>query len=122
MTVVYIDILLALNLFIDYLLLCATARVLHLPVTRTRLILGALVGAVSSLVILLPPLGAVMSILYKLGGALLMVPVAFRIRSFASFCKAVLALFVISALFAGICNGLYLLTAPRGVVVQSGVV
>lgn len=122
MTVVYIDILLALNLFIDYILLCATARVLHLPTTRGRVILGAVVGALSSLIILLPPMGTAISVLLKLASAVTMVPIAFHVRTFRTFCKITLVLFVISALFAGVCNGLCLLSATPAAFVQSGVV
>lgn len=122
MTVIYIDMLLALNLVIDYLLLCGCARVLQLPVHRGRMITGATVGALASLMILLPPMNAVLSLLCKLGTALLMVPIAFPVRSVTRFCKASVTLFVISALFAGVCSGLYLLLSPAGVLVQSGIV
>ena len=53
---IYVDLLLFLNGFIDALLLSATAALRHLPHTRRRLCLGAAVGALSSLILLLPPL------------------------------------------------------------------
>ncbi len=122
MTVIYVDMLLFLNLVIDYVLVCGCARVLQLPAVRGRMIAAAAVGALSSLAILLPPMPTVLSLLCKLGTALLMVPIAFACPSFGRFCKAVITLFVLSALFAGVCNGLYLLFAPSAVMVQSGIV
>ncbi len=122
MTVIYVDMLLALNLVIDYILLCGCARVLQLPAHRGRMIAGATVGALSSLMILLPPMGTALSLLCKLGVALIMVPIAFPLHTFARFCKATITLFVISALFAGVCSGLYLFLSPTGVLVQSGIV
>ena len=122
MTVIYVDMLLSLNLVIDYILLCGCARVLQLPAARGRMIGAAGVGALSSLLILLPPMPAALSLLSKLGTALLMVPIAFARLSFRRFCKAVVTLFVLSALFAGVCNGLYLLFDPAAVTVQSGIV
>ncbi len=122
MTVIYVDMLLGLNLVIDYILVCGCARVLQLPASRGRLIAAAGVGALSSLLILLPPLPAALSLLCKLGTALLMVPIAFARVTFRRFCKAVVTLFVLSALFAGVCNGLYLLFRPTAVTVQSGIV
>ena len=58
--VVYIDVLLGVNLFVNYFLLLAVGRFLHLAVRRLRLLAGAAVGAVFSLSILLPPLPAVL--------------------------------------------------------------
>ena len=122
MTVVYVDMLLGLNLVIDYVLVCGCARVLQLPSDRRRMIGAAAVGALSSLLILLPPMPTALSLLCKLGTALLMVPIAFPCPTFGRFCKAVITLFVLSALFAGVCNGLYLLFDPSAVTVQSGIV
>ena len=122
MTVVYVDMLLGLNLVIDYVLICGCARVLQLPAVRGRMIAAAAVGALSSLLILLPPMPTALSLLCKLGTALLMVPIAFRCASFRRFCKAVVILFVLSALFAGLCNGVYLLFDPVAVTVRSGIV
>ena len=119
--VIYVDVLLALNLFIDYLLLFATARVLHLPTRRGRMILGAVIGACSSLVILLPPQHVVITLLFQLGVAAVMVAASFRLPHVISFFKATTVLFVISALFAGICQALCLLFSPRGALVQSGI-
>jgi len=122
MTVIYADVLLFLNWVIDYLLLCGCARVLMLSASRKRLLLGAGVGALSSLLILLPPMGTWLSLLCKLLTASVTVPVAFRLRSWRQFCKAVVTLFILSALFAGVCNGLYLLIDPPAVLMQSGIV
>ena len=60
MPVVYIDVLLGVNLFVNYFLLLAVGRFLHLAVRRLRLLAGAAVGAAFSLSILLPPLPAVL--------------------------------------------------------------
>ncbi len=122
MTVIYVDMLLGLNLVIDYVLVCGCARVLQLPAVRGRMIAAAGVGALSSLLILLPPMPTALSLLCKFGTALLMIPIAFRCTSFGRFCKAVVTLFVLSALFAGVCSGLYLLFAPSAVTVKSGIV
>ena len=54
MPVIYIDVLLALNLWIDFILLLATARILRLPRRRWRMVLGALLGAATSCLIFLP--------------------------------------------------------------------
>ena len=53
---VYADVLLAVNFLIDYLLLLFCARLSGRRIIRKRLLAGALVGALTSLVIFLPPL------------------------------------------------------------------
>ncbi|MBQ3094286.1 MAG: sigma-E processing peptidase SpoIIGA [Clostridia bacterium] len=121
-TVIYLDILLSLNLFVDFLLLAATARLLHTPTSRWRLIGGALLGALSSLMIFLPPLGIALSILCKALAAALMVLIAFPYRGFGAYLRETTVLFLISALFAGVCAVGQWMLSPVGLAVQSGVV
>ncbi len=120
--VIYVDILLAVNLFVDFLLLCGVARVLHRPRRRGRLIGGAAVGALSALILLLPPLPLWLTLPLRVICAAVMVAVAFPYRSIGAFAQTTAVLFLISALFAGICEALWLFAAPTGLFVQSGVV
>ena len=53
--VIYIDVLIAVNLFINYFLIISTAKFLHLKTQKSRLILGEILGGIYSLYILLPP-------------------------------------------------------------------
>lgn len=53
---VYVDILLCVNLYINYLLLQLTQKVLRRPFRKGRVILASAVGAACSLLMLLPPL------------------------------------------------------------------
>ncbi len=120
--IIYIDILLAVNLFVDFLLLSGVARVLHRPHKRFRLILGATVGALSSLMILLPPLPLWMTLTFRTVCAAVMVGVAFPFYGIGTFARTTAVLFVISALFAGMCEALWLFAAPTGLLVERGVV
>lgn len=120
--ILYVDILLALNLFVDFLLLCGTARVLQLPYKRWRLIAGAVAGALSSLIILLPPLPLVVTAALRVVTAAAMVVIAFAFHGIKAYLKTTAVLFVVSAVFAGVCEALWLFIAPTGLFVQSGVV
>lgn len=122
MPVIYIDVLVCINLIIDFLLLCAVARVLSRPTRRRRLIAGAVVGALSSLTILLPVMPLPLTVLIRLCAAALMVLAAFPFGGVWVFAKSTFALFIVSAIFAGICFGLWWLVAPNGLYVQGGVV
>lgn len=120
--VIYIDILLALNWWIDFLLLLVVRRAMGGGVRSWRLAVGALVGALSCLALFLPPLSVWLTLLVRLGAAALMVTVAFRHRSWRDWWRRVLLLFALSAGLAGLCGGLYFFVAPQGFYVFNGVV
>ncbi len=121
MTVIYVDILLALNLFVDFLLLSATARLLRRPTTTVRQIVAAVLGALSSLIILAPPLSSSLSLLYKAGTSALMVLCGFPFAGLTVFLKTTAVLWIISALFSGVMTVGFHLLSPVGLFVQSGV-
>ncbi len=120
--VIYGDVLLAVNWWIDYLLLLAVRRMTGGVGRGWRLALGALVGALSCLVLFLPPLPVVLSLLIKLPAAALMVAVAFPFAGWRAFFRQLLALFGLSAGLAGACGALYFFVAPTGLTVFNGVV
>ncbi|MDD3693550.1 MAG: sigma-E processing peptidase SpoIIGA [Oscillospiraceae bacterium] len=122
MPVIYIDVLLALNLFIDFLLLSAVARILRLPQKRIRLVFGALTGSICSCLVLLPDLPAPLPFLIKISSACLIVRIAFSWRTAILFIKQLAAFLVASALFAGIAFAVYFFAAPTGLYVVNGVV
>ena len=120
--IIYIDVLLVINWWIDYLLLLGVRRALGCGGSNRRLVAGALVGAVGSLVLLLPPLPLLLSLTVKLGTAALMVLVAFRRRTWRDFLRRLLLLFGLSAGFAGVSGALYFYVAPADFYVFNGVV
>ena len=76
--VVYGDILLALNWWMNFLLLLAVRRTLGGGARVWRLAMGALLGALTCFTLFLPPLSVWWSLLIKLAAAWLMVLAAFR--------------------------------------------
>ncbi len=120
--VIYIDILLALNWWMDFLLLLGIRRAMGGDGKPWRLAVGALVGAFSCFVLFLPPLSVWLSFLVRLLAAALMVTVAFRHRSWRDWGRGVLLLFAFSAGLAGLCGALYFFLAPQGFYVFNGVV
>lgn len=120
--VIYVDMLLALNWWVDYLLLLGVRRATGGGGRSWRLALGALVGALSCLVLFLPPLSVWLTLLIRLLAAALMITVAFRHRSWRDWRRRVLFLFALSAALAGLCGALYFFLAPQGFYVFNGVV
>ena len=119
--VIYADILLLVNGWIDFLLLLGVRRLLGLDVRAWRMAAGSLVGAASCFVLFLPSLPAWLSLGIKLGTAALMVLVTFSFVGWRSFTRQILLLFGLSAGLAGLSGALYFFVAPTGFYVHNGV-
>ncbi len=122
MPVIYLDVLIALNLFIDFLLLSATTRILRIPYRRGRLVLGALFGSISSCLIFLPRMNTLMTFLVNITAGCLIVLIAFSWKSLSLYIKEIAVFLVVSAVFGGICYAIWYFIAPTGFTVVNGVV
>lgn len=113
MEVIYIDVLAALNLVVDYLLLAATARLAGVFVTRLRLACGALIGAAYAVVSVLPVPAMVLWAPARLAAGFGMVLLAFGRQ--ASLGRLYILFLAVSCGFAGITAALYFMTGtPLG--------
>lgn len=120
--VIYLDVLLALNWLIDFLLLSAAAKLLRLPERRVRLVLGAGAGGLSSLLILLPEPPLPLSFVIKLAVAAAVIRIAFKWQGIRLYIKELAAFLICSAVFAGLAYALWFVAAPAGFTVVQGVV
>ncbi len=118
--VVYVDILLGVNLFLNYLLLVGAGAFLHIKAKRLRLLLASALGSLFSLSIFLPELPLPVSLLLKAGGSVILVLAAFSIRSKALFLRAYSCFLLVSFAFAGIMMGLWYAFSPQGMVYRNG--
>jgi len=119
---VYIDILICVNLIINYLLLSAAAFYTHCEISVKRLILGSAVGAVCSLCILLPVLPVAADILLKVLSSLITVYSAFGYKKKRTFIK-LYAVFILSTfIFGGIVTALCFLFSPQNLFFKNSVV
>ncbi len=101
MQCIYVDVLIVLNWYINYFILLGTAKLTHTSFKRKRLVLSALVGAISSLIILLPPMQYLVSVGVKFALSVGLVLIAFKRSSLANTLKMALYFCVISFVFAG---------------------
>ena len=120
--VVYIDVLFAVNLIMDYFILLAVAKVLRRKEKRLRLLLGAVLGAVYSLFIFFPQVGFLYSMAVKVLVSLSLVLVSFRFSSIRDLLRLVVTFYVISFLFGGAVYALWYFFTPPGLLVRNGVV
>ncbi len=120
--VVYADVLVAVNWWIDFLLLTGVARIGGVAVKVWRIVIGALVGGLFSLVLLLPPLSAWLTIGLKFIAAAIMTLISFGWHRRRRFIKMLLLLFGVSSGLAGLCSALYFYVAPSRLYVFNGMV
>lgn len=120
--IIYVDVLLALNFFINYFLLLSVGKVMRGGISRTRICLGAAFGAACSLTLFLPPLHFLAGGFLKLAISSVMVLAAFRVRSVRAFCRYLLTTCAVTFGFGGAMLALWLTVAPRGMYYRNGTV
>lgn len=120
--VLYLDVLLCVNLFINYILLLTTAKFLGVPYRKLRLLLGAMLGALYALVILLPALPLWATALMKIPMSASMVALAYRWTTWRSFGKQLACLYVVSFSFAGMLFAISCCFHPSGLVLKNAAV
>lgn len=119
---VYADVLVALNLLVNYFLLLATDKILKTDTKIWRLILSAFVGAVSSLYIFLPQMPFVLEMGFKIGVCVIMSLMAFVPKRAKHFIRTVGVLFLITCSYAGVMMAVWHIFKPNGMVIYNSVV
>ena len=119
--VVYVDVLLGLNLFINYFLLLSVAKFLRISVRRLRLLAGAAIGAAYSLVILVP-MPNILALLCRLAASAVIVLAAFPVRTPKLLLRTVTAFYLVSFAFAGFLLVFWYLTSAQGILIRNSVV
>lgn len=121
-TTVYLDVLVCVNFIIDYVMLLSVSRLLAFAVRRRRLVLGAVVGGIGSLAVLLPPLPFWVSLVLSLTEAFGMVVAAFAPTTGVRLLKSTLTLFAVSFLYCGVMTALLSVLSLPHLTVRNGVV
>lgn len=118
--VVYVDVLLLINTLVNYFMLLGVKIITRAETKRLRLFFGALAGGVSALSVFLNIEFAVT--LIKIFTAALMVRISFPFISAKAYFKKCVWLFIISAVFSGICLAVYLLFDTDLMIYSNGTV
>lgn len=120
--VIYIDVLVAINIFVTYLLLAGSVFFSAVQAKQWRLLLASLLGGASSLLIFLPSAPWWLAVLEKLLCSALIVWAAFGFVRWKRYLRCVAAFFGINFAFAGIMLALWLTLKPEGMFYQNGVI
>jgi len=120
--IIYIDVLVAINIFVTYLLLCASVLFSAVQPKRWRLLCASLLGGAASLLIFLPPLHWVLFALARIALSGAIVYVAFGFESWRRALRCYAAFFGMNFALAGLMLALWLTISPQGMFFQNGAV
>ena len=120
--VVYADVLVVLNLLVNYFIILASAKFLRKKVRILRILFGSFIGAAASLYIFLPEVNLAAEVLFKIVLCLVITLTVFGIKSVKSFLKASGVLFTVTCAYAGIMIAVWKIFKPNGMVINNSVV
>jgi len=120
--IVYIDVLLTLNIFINFFLLMTTALITKTHANRYRILAASLIGGIYSLSLLLPVDMAFLSGVLRFIFSVIIVITAFRIKNIRSFLRYWGSFFLTNFAFAGIMLGIWFALKPAGMVYSNGAI
>lgn len=101
MHTIYIDVLLILNLYVNWLLLRSSARLTHTRLSGLRCLFSAAAGSLTSLTVLLPQMPLLLSLIIKFLSAAIPVAAAFGITKIGRFLRHLFVFLCVSFVFAG---------------------
>lgn len=119
---VYADVLIVVNLFVNYMLLMCSALIMKKHTSRLRILLGASIGAFYGLVIFLPELNQIVEILLRILITALIVVGTFGFKNIPSFLRGFFTFTGVGLAFGGIMYVLWVTVAPIGMIYNNGAV
>ena len=99
MKTIYIDVLILLNIYVNFFLLKATAKFTHTALKSVRCVISAGIGSLFSLTILLPHMGTLLSLLLKLAASVIITLAAFG--GCRGYFRMLFYFYVMNFIFAG---------------------
>lgn len=101
-TVIYLDILVAVNIFVTYILLVCTRVIVKLNTKKWGVVIATILGGVSSLIIFWEEMPLVISVIYKIVVGMIISYSAFLPDNRKLFIKTTLAFFFVNFIFGGV--------------------
>lgn len=113
MQTIYIDVLIVLNIYVNYFLLKTTSKITSSPLSTSRCIFASFYGSLFSLLILAPELPFFVNIAIKVIAAVTVVIAAFGIHGKSRLIKNISAFFSANFIFAGAIYAVYSWFKPQ---------
>ncbi len=120
-TTIYLDVLLLVNLLVNFLLISASGTLAKCTPKTGRLVFSTLLATATALFIFLPPLGTAGSLLLKLGVAAVVTFAAFGFGGIRTYLKNFGIFLGVNFAFAGIMIGIWMFSSSPRVYSNNGV-
>lgn len=101
MKTIYVDVLIILNIYVNFFLLKATARLTHTPLKTSKCIVSSIIGSIFSLIILLPKMHFLLNLTAKLTAAAVITASAFGIKDVGRTLKLIFNFYLVNFIFGG---------------------
>ena len=113
MQTIYVDVLIVLNIYVNFFLLKMTSAITHSPLRTLRCIVSSAYGSIFSLLILFPALNSLLATLIKLAAAVTIVMIAFGIHGKKRLFMNTAAFFSANFILAGTVYAVYSWFSPE---------
>ena len=110
-----------LNTLVNYFILLAVRKITRSYTKRWRLVMGALCGGFSSLLIFIEHLSVVMTV-FKVFLAIVMVAITFGMKPYKQFLKRIFFLFAITFIFGGFALAFYMFFDKDMMIYSNGII
>lgn len=112
MQTIYVDVLIILNIYVNYFLLRITARLTHSPLSFRRCMASAVYGSLFSLLILAPALNGLINTIIKLFAVVTIIIIAFGFQGRKRLITNTIAFFSANFILAGTVYAVYSWSEP----------
>lgn len=117
---IYIDVILAENLMMNYIILLATGIVAKVKIKQFRLVLASLIGAIYTIISYMKILNLQFSFVFKIILSIIIVYAAYNPQRMSKMWKILLIFYLVSFVFGGVAFSLIYIVKPQEVLVKNG--
>ena len=118
---IYLDVIFLENIVINYIILYVTGIISKAQIKQKKLIAGALIGAIYSIIYYLLKLKLYSNCIIKIILSIVIIYVAFNSNSFKDLLKKVLLFYLISFVFGGSAIAIIYMVNSQNITIQNGV-
>ncbi|MEF9983081.1 MAG: sigma-E processing peptidase SpoIIGA [Oscillospiraceae bacterium] len=119
---IYVDVLLIVNFVVNYFLILGVGRLMSLNISRFRIIMGAIVGALASLAIFIDNSNLILLWLVRVSFPFLIIMISYPFRSFKNYIINTFSLFAVSMIFSGAMLGIWIFVPIQNMNYYNGIV
>ncbi len=107
MQTIYVDVLIVLNIYVNFFLIKTTSKITHTQIKFIRCAVASVYGSLFSLLILIPHINFLVNIIIKLAAAITIIMIAFGFHSLKRLIINSISFFIVNFIFAGVIYAVY---------------